>query len=214
MATFHRKRKPPDGKDPRWYKDCLRIDFQCRCAYCLIHEKDYQGHLSFQVDHFKPQSKFLQLERVYSNLYYSCQVCNGPGHKGDSWPEPEEQAMGMRFVDPCLEDWETHIVFHRDGSVVHATAAGRYSIDTLGLARPQLIAHRMENPAEYYARSLLRKMQGQLNRISRIASKAQPKLEMGKTVQQLREALQGIRIQVGKAWNEKKPIYDPPDCPY
>ena len=43
MATFSRRKKPPDGKRHGWYKDCLRLDFQFRCAYCLIHEADYQG---------------------------------------------------------------------------------------------------------------------------------------------------------------------------
>jgi len=213
MATFHRRKKPPDGKPPGWYKDCLRVDCECRCAYCLIHEQDYQTHESFQVDHFKPRSRFPQLERTYSNLYYSCQLCNKRSRKGDRWPTQSEISAGIRFVDPCDEDWEKHIVFQRTGQVEPVTKVGQYSITTLELNRPQLIVHRLKNPAEYSARSLLHKIGGQLNRIATLASETRQD-ELMTTVPQLLENLRKIREQVEKKWNEKKPTSPPPVCPY
>ena len=214
MATFHRRKTPPDGKSPGWYKDCLRVDFECRCAYCLIHERDYQTHESFQIDHFKPRSRFPQLERTYSNLYYSCQLCNKRSRKGDRWPTPEEISDGFRFVDPCAEDWEKHILFQRTGPVTAVTTAGQYSIDTLGLNRQQLIVHRLKNPAEYHARSLLHKIGGQLNRMAKMALKTQRQNKLISTVQQLRRTLCEIRKRLKKKWNEKKPTYPSPVCPY
>jgi len=213
MAPFHRRKKPPDGKPPGWYKGCLRIDFECRCAYCLIHERDYQTHESFQIDHFKPRSRFPELERTYSNLYYSCQLCNKRNRKGDHWPTQAEISAGSRFVDPCAEDWEEHIAFQRTGQVEPVTKAGQYSITTLELNRPQLVKYRLKNPAEYGARSLLHKIGGQLNRIAKLASQTQQN-ELITRVRQLWETLRGIRKQVEKKWNEKRPTYPSPVCPY
>jgi len=76
MATFARRRKPPDGKPYASYRDCLRLDFSFRCAHCLIDEADYQGPDSFEVDHFQPKSRFPSLERTYANLHYCCLLCN------------------------------------------------------------------------------------------------------------------------------------------
>jgi uncharacterized protein (TIGR02646 family) len=213
MATFHRRKKPPDGKPPGWYKGCLRVDFDCRCAYCLIHERGYQTHESVQIDHFKPRSRFPDLERTYSNLYYSCQLCNKRGRKGDRWPTQAEISGGFRFVDPCAEDWEKHIVFQRTGPVTAVTPAGEYSIDNLGLNRHQLIVHRLKNPAEYHARSLLHKIGGQLNRIATLASETRQD-ELITIVPQLLENLRKIREEIEKKWDEKRPTYPPPVCRY
>ena len=169
MATFSRRKKPPDGKRHGWYKDCLRLDFQFRCAYCLIHEADYQGHESSQVDHFRPQSRFRALARKYANLHYACLLCNKRSRKGDNWPSDDEAQRGERFVDPCSEDWEEHVEFLEDGAVRALTPAGDYAVRTLDLDRDQLRRHRKRFPGEYSDRSALRLLGHRLDRVLAIA---------------------------------------------
>jgi uncharacterized protein (TIGR02646 family) len=215
MSTFSRRRKPPDGKRHGWYKDCLRIDFQFRCAYCLIHEADYQGHESFQVDHFRPKSRFKDLERSYGNLYYACQLCNRQGRKGHAWPTPDEARRGERFVDPCAEDWEDHVEFIEDGSVRPLTPAGEYSIRTIELDRIQLRLHRRTFHREYSDRSLLRDVLRRLEKVYRLvrASTDLPR-EIVAELSALRQQVPSLEKSVRRAWNRKKAPPPQPRCPY
>jgi uncharacterized protein (TIGR02646 family) len=56
----------------------LSQDCENKCVYCGIHESKFGGDRNFQIDHFRPKSKerFKNLEYDYSNLYWSCCVCN------------------------------------------------------------------------------------------------------------------------------------------
>jgi hypothetical protein len=58
------------------------------------------------VDHFKPESRFLELRLSWPNLYYACSVCNS--HFKKDHPTAKEEAEGKRFVDPCEEDPDGH----------------------------------------------------------------------------------------------------------
>lgn len=76
----------------------LRNDFSHECAYCKLQEKEV-GFIDanyFEIDHFRPQSDEEQVfnPHLYSNLYYSCEKCNG--EKSDTWSE--------MLLDPCKED--------------------------------------------------------------------------------------------------------------
>lgn len=215
MATFTRQRRPPDGRPHGWYKDCLRLDFEFRCAYCLIHEADYQGHESFQVDHFRPKSKFRDLERTYSNLYYACILCNKTNRKGANWPSEEEADRGERFVDPCSEDWEEHVEFREDGSARPLTPAGRYSERVLGLNRSQLRAHRQEFPWEYSDRSALQALKLRLERVVSFAKtyRRLPK-QLRAEVRALEKQFAALRGEVHTAWARKSPPPPEPHCPY
>ena len=215
MPTFARKRNPPDGKPHGWYKDCLRLDFEFRCAYCLIHEKDFQGHESFQVDHFRPKSRFRELERSYANLYYACQLCNRQGRKGHAWPTPDEESRGERFVDPCAEHWEDHVEFIEDGSVRPLTPAGEYSTRTIELDRIQLRLHRRKLPHEYSDRSRLHQVFHRLKRLSDFAD-ARTDLPRGVAaeLEALREQFLYLEKSVRAAWAGKKAAPPEPCCPY
>ena len=84
------------------------------------------GEEAFEVEHFKPRSKFPDLDRVYGNLYYVCRGCNA--HKSETWPSDEMMATGMRFADPCESDpYVVHFSENADGSVGGVTRCG---IDT------------------------------------------------------------------------------------
>ena len=212
MAAFTRKRRPPDGKPHGWYRDCLRLDFEFRCAYCLIHEADYQSPEDFQVDHFEPQSRDKKrLGRRYANLYYACHLCNRQGRKGHKWPAPDEEAQGLRFVDPCQEDWEDHVEFRDDGSVRPLSKAGDYSIRTIDLDRKQLRGHRQKFPGEYANRSSLRRIERALDRIS---SHPVADRKLAREIVGLRARLPLLRAAAQKAWASKRPRPPAPHCPY
>ncbi|MBM4041220.1 MAG: HNH endonuclease [Planctomycetes bacterium] len=215
MATFTRRRTPPDGKPYRWYKGCLRLDFECRCAYCLLHESDNQGPDNFVVDHFRPKARFEQLERRYANLYYACQLCNRTDRKGDKWPSPEEADRGERFVDPCSEDWEDRVEFLEDGSARALTPGGAFSLRTIGLDRAQLRIHRRKFPREYVLRSVLAAAKRRLKNLASLVS-ANPAMpaEARSELAAIQERLARLETVVLAAWNSKKPFPPEPICPY
>jgi hypothetical protein len=112
----------------------MRADFQTRCAYCERPEEYLGGEEAFEVEHFRPKSKFPQLDCDYSNLYYACRGCNA--HKSETWPSEELAARGMRFADPCEEDpYVEHLVEHADGSVTGTTPCGIYTAAHVRLHR-------------------------------------------------------------------------------
>lgn len=211
MATFIRKRKPPDGKAPTWYKGCLRLDFEFRCAYCLIHEADYQSPEDFEVDHFEPKSVNPARTKEYANLYCTCRLCNKRSRKGNNWPSPQEVKRGMRFVDPCAEDWEDHVEFREDGRVRPLTKAGGYSVRIIDLDREYLRIHRMKFPGEYSNRSYLRRIERVVDRMSR--HRKLPRA-LRKQMDILKCEVPRLRKAVAKAWNAKQPKPPEPHCPY
>lgn len=212
MPTFRRNRKPPDGKPYGSYKDCLRLDFEFRCAYCLIHEADYQGHESFEVDHFVPKSNDATLERVYSNLYYACHLCNRWGRKGAHWPTEDEAVRGERFVDPCAENWEAHVEFREDGSAKRLTRAGHYSIKKIGLDRDQLRRHRAKFPYEYWKRSQLHSIRLKIRAAKRKAKGKSRQLQT--EIAELEKQYGKLEKRVLSAWSRKAAPPPPPKCPH
>ena len=95
------------------------------------------GQEAFEVEHFKPKSKFPQFDCVYTNLYYTCRGCNG--HKWETWPSEDQLARGMRFADPCEEDpYVDHLIETEDGGVKGTTPCGFYTTAHIRLHRDDL----------------------------------------------------------------------------
>jgi hypothetical protein len=144
---FQRSPDVPHFNSYRNYREYLRRDFRFRCAYCLTHERFFQGGDSGEIDHFRPLHPpqetgrdFSHLRNDYSNLYWSCSVCNN--FKGNKWPTDPEYEQGDRFCDPCEEDHEDHWQMQADGTVFPVTKAGQYTIRALRLNRATLVQHR------------------------------------------------------------------------
>ena len=60
-----------------------------------------------EIDHFDPRKKedFIQ---QYENLFLAKRHCNGA--KSKFWPSGAEQALGLRYLNPCREqDYGVHI---------------------------------------------------------------------------------------------------------
>lgn len=87
--------------DYRRYKDFLAQDFENRCGYTYCLDFWFGGKTNFQIDHFKPKSKFPDLETDYNNLVYSCSFVN----------RAKSDDVGS-YIDPVDEDYNTH--FYRD----------------------------------------------------------------------------------------------------
>lgn len=86
----------------RSYKDLLCEDFKSSCGYCGIHHIYFGEKFGFHIDHFAPKSKFPHLKDEYSNLIYSCPVCNCA--KSNDWCGDDEHSPikdNSGYVDPC-----------------------------------------------------------------------------------------------------------------
>lgn len=87
--------------DYRRYKDILAEDFKSRCGYTSCSDSWFGGRINFQIDHFKPKSKYPELETRYNNLVYSCSYVNRAKSDDDG-----------NYLDPV--DIEYNLHFYRD----------------------------------------------------------------------------------------------------
>lgn len=120
-AKPHVRRHGPQGYDSyESYRDWLRDEFTFRCIYCLRRERWTQRKGEFDIDHFNPQSKRLDLRTAYDNLVLSCHTCNLDKSNG-ILPDPHEVAYGK-----CIK-------VNDDGTVKALNADGEILIDELDL---------------------------------------------------------------------------------
>lgn len=111
----------------------MREDFRATCAYCLLEEKWAAGVENFEIDHFRPQSKFPELSLEFYNLYWACHVCNRT--KGIQWPADRRYT----FVDLCAQDFDDQFIELANGMWSGKTMAAKYTIEALRLNRPHLV---------------------------------------------------------------------------
>lgn len=140
MPIFsHRSPTPFSTTDYRRFRPYIREDFEHCCAYCLLPEQLAGGQENFELDHFRPRSRFAHLVSEYSNLYYACHVCNR--EKRDHWPCNGLQAQGYRFVDTCSDDFSSHFRYH-NGEWQPLSPAGEYTAERIRLNRIHLVRQR------------------------------------------------------------------------
>ena len=113
-------------------KDALRKSTAGKCMYC----ESRAEHVSYShIEHIKPKKKFPELEFVWENLGFSCQVCNT--NKGEKYDE------ATQFINPYAENPEDHIVFF--GFFVYpkqGSERGEYTIKEIDLNRADLVESR------------------------------------------------------------------------
>lgn len=136
--------QPANGGYGDW-KEELAEEAQNQCVYCAIHENSFGGIRTFHVEHFRPRSIFADLINVYSNLFYSCPICNT--FKSNDWPnEPTEDYSNPAYIDPSTTDYNTVFDFeHETGLIEGNTVSAKYIQEKLYLNRPQLINERKIN---------------------------------------------------------------------
>jgi len=121
----------PAGLQYNQYKNYLRTDFCCSCAYCTMTEAEAQCR-RFTIDHYEPRKARPDLENEYNNLMYSCDECNL--RKSDRYPPPEARAAGHRFFRPDEDARREH--FERSGILLKSkTAVGEFTIQFIDLNR-------------------------------------------------------------------------------
>lgn len=126
-----------DINDYKDYRKYIRDDFHECCAYCLSYELITGGEENFVLDHFKPKSKFPELTNEFSNIYYSCSVCNR--YKSNIWPSQALIEQGQEFVDYCKSNFSSHFAEQDDGIWKPITPAGEYTAKKLRLNRQGLV---------------------------------------------------------------------------
>ncbi|MEM9737490.1 MAG: HNH endonuclease [Bacteroidota bacterium] len=104
----------PELSHYRKYKKQLRSDFNGRCGYTDCRDFWFGGVSTFQIDHFKPKSKYPDLTTTYDNLVYSCSFANNA--KGSDYNDE-------LYLDPCKIDYNDH--FERDdyGQILPKTSS-------------------------------------------------------------------------------------------
>ena len=113
------------------YKPHLADDFHHKCGYTDCSEIWFGGQRTFQIDHFKPESKYPELVNDYNNLVYCCSYVNRA-----KWDDDRPN-----YLDPCDEDYNVHFERDDDGYIIGKTAQGRYMVEhmELNLARYAII---------------------------------------------------------------------------
>lgn len=132
-----RREQPGPYATYQRYKPALRREFREKCVYCC--RPDGGLHQDFGVDHYRPKSRFPELNTSYPNLFYTCNSCNR--RKGKFWPT-EEQLQANQFIpNPCDHEMFQHLRYHK--SVVEArSVAGEYTLRLLDLNNPPLTSYR------------------------------------------------------------------------
>jgi hypothetical protein len=90
----------------RKYKPYLREDFKNRCGYVNCSDFWFGGARTFHIDHYKPKSKFPELETVYSNLVYCCSYVNILKTDDDG-----------KYLDPCDTNYNEHFERDNEGNI-------------------------------------------------------------------------------------------------
>jgi hypothetical protein len=86
----------------------LRRHLADRCAYSCKHLTRAGGVKCMEVDHFDPRTRD-KFRQNFQNLFLASRHCDGA--KRDCWPTGKDQALGLRFLNPCQErDYGPHIL--------------------------------------------------------------------------------------------------------
>jgi uncharacterized protein (TIGR02646 family) len=145
-------------------KRALRKAQHNKCCYC---EGFFAGQASGDVEHFRPKTCFQQerggpieypgyywLAYAWSNLYYSCEICNRVGKRNlfpiadvaQRWRTGRDIGQETpQILDPGgADDPRCHIKF-RGAAPEGVTDLGRSTISVLGLDRGDLITARLQH---------------------------------------------------------------------
>ena len=134
--------KPTKGTYSDW-KEALSIEGKQQCVYCAINIKSFGGLRNFHVEHYKPKDKkyFPELTNEFSNLFFSCSICNC--FKGNDWhDEPTEHLGGKFYPDPSVINYSDFLTNDCDFVVQSDSKTGNYIINKIYLNRPQLVMER------------------------------------------------------------------------
>lgn len=123
------------------WKELLSEEGHRQCVYCSLDENTGGGIKFFEIEHYKPESKFKALARDYDNLFYSCAICNG--FKSNDWKEGDATDLNLViYPKPSVTDYSVLFETKDNGLVTGKHTASKYLVTRLYLNRPQLIIYR------------------------------------------------------------------------
>lgn len=117
-------------------KSATKNEFAGKCAFC----ETYVPHTYYgDIEHFRPKSKYCKYAHTWSNLLFSCRICNG--NKGNDFP------MQDQIIKPTTENPEIFFEYEKlfNGSWVILKAVNnraQNSIDLMKLNRDDLSSYR------------------------------------------------------------------------
>lgn len=123
----------------------IQIADECfkQCVYCGINESCWGGIDHYHIDHFRPKSKYADLENDICNLFYACPVCNR--FKSDDWPNEPDINLPS-YPDPSLVDYSSIFAYNSNTFLLKGlNVSANYLVNRLFLNRAQLIYERREN---------------------------------------------------------------------
>lgn len=134
-------------------KTKLKKIYRHKCAFCE------QKVEAFEVEHFRPKSKYWWLAYSWDNLMYICSTCNKS--KNNHFDILKTKAVykaedldnihnlnqeydiqeGRQVINPELEDIEQELIFDKTGEVSSKNSRVQYTIDICKLNREDLRVH-------------------------------------------------------------------------
>lgn len=121
----------PALQDYGEYRPYLRYDFYFACAYCTTTEAEAWA-VRFTIDHYEPRSVRPDLVNEYSNLMWSCDVCNM--RKSDRTPPANAREKGFRFFRPDIDRYCDHFASNGE-RLKELSPIGYFSLEALDLNR-------------------------------------------------------------------------------
>ena len=112
------------------YKEQLVKDFRDLCGSCGKNRNYFFDN--FQIDHFRPKSKYPDLKNDYNNLVLSCPICNR--NKSDDWPTNDKNVYhndSIGYVDPASKEFDEVFYRDEDGNIFSNYDYGKYMITKL-----------------------------------------------------------------------------------
>lgn len=131
------RNQPVRGKYSEW-KEEIADDCSHICVYCEIGTNYFGGVRNFHIDHYKPKSKFIELEDDTNNLFLSCSICNC--FKSDYWDDEEN----CNIPNPTNGEFILNISKDQNGLLRSTSFLHNFMIHKLYLNRVQLILYRRE----------------------------------------------------------------------
>jgi hypothetical protein len=162
--------------------------------------------VSFEIDHYEPKELYRALEHTYTNLMWSCRLCNR--QKYQEAPTPAMRAAGLRFYRPDCDDPDNHFELMNVTDLRSLSRIGEYSIEVIRLNRQQLKKLRERRHRLYNSKKATLDGIRALRRIGLDRFPAGLRLEIQELIEtvgdQLREGAEhteGIIKQVNRSFN-------------
>jgi hypothetical protein len=122
----------------RRYRAEIRADCVRRCVYCDCPEDLLGGGPMMELDHFRPQKHYPDLDNDPTNLVYSCRSCNNK--KRADWPAGKGAAAthvgGEGYLDMFAVQRNIYLHVVDSGELQALQPPAMYLIRRLALNRP------------------------------------------------------------------------------